>query len=283
MPKPTDGHLAGHEALLARLHESETKVANLKADLERAERLATLGTTAAIVAHEFNNILTPVLSYAQLAQASQDNVDLVNEALQRTIEAVVRATEIGSSILGFVRSDGDADPRVCVADCIQESLRCLARSPERDGVRLDISTDPDCYAAIRPVALQQVILNLVLNACEAMRPGGGTLTIEARCSTWNSAASGPSRHGFMGVSITLADTGKGAAQDLLDTMFDPFVTARTNGQGTGLGLAVCKRLIEEVGGSIGVASEVGRGTRFTILLPGVKRVARPSVPRGTAA
>lgn len=260
---------ASHEALLSRLRESEARVANLMADLERAERLATLGTTAAIVAHEFNNILTPVLSYAQLAQASQDNVDLVNEALQRTIEAVVRATEIGSSILGFVRSDGGAESSVNIADCVQDTLRCLARSPERDGVRLDLNIDPDCIAAIRPVALQQALLNLVLNACEAMRPAGGTLSITCRREKQ--------------IRIVLADSGPGIPPELLDRMFDPFVTARSGGGGTGLGLAVCKRLVEEAEGQICVRSEIGKGTEFEIRLPEVRRVVRPRVPRGTAA
>ncbi len=290
MHQPIDESPADHEALLARLHESELRVVALTAHLERAERLATIGTTAAIVAHEFNNILTPVLSYAQLAQASQNNVDLVSEALQRTIEAVVRATEIGSSILGFVRSDGDPDPKVCVADCFQETLRCLARSPERDGVRIEINADTNCIAAIRPVALQQVLLNLVLNACDAMRPGGGTLTLTVRCSTWNNekaprskGIANAARPAASAITIEVSDTGRGASPELLQRMFDPFVTERTCGQGTGLGLAVCKRLIEEAGGAISVTSVVDEGTRFTILLPAVERVARPRVPRGTAA
>lgn len=254
--------------LLARLREAESKIAALSDELARSERLATLGTTAAIVAHEFNNILTPVLSYAQIAQASRGDVEVMSDALQRTVDAVLRATEIGSSILGFVRSSSEEPEIAPVEECVRDAIRCLVRDPERDGMRMVIEVEPGLTARIRPVALQQVMLNLTLNACAAMRPLGGEIRVTAK-----RGSAGPGRDG---VVIEVTDTGPGIPAEVAPRVFEPFVSQREGGGGSGLGLAVCRRLIEEAGGTIEAGRAESGGARFTMWLPMEKESVLPS-------
>ena len=268
------------------------RTAELEREVERCQRLATLGTLAASIAHEFNNLLTPILSYAQLALQAPEDGEMVNKALRKAIEGSEKASAIASSMLGFIRDEDDGC--VHVAHAVSDALGCLARDLSKDGIRLSVEVGPECWARMRPVALEQVLLNLILNARDAMKPGGGSLTIHATCSTWNIASSGnhpphlsPGRPRVaVGdgsdeiVEISVQDTGCGMAPELSARVFEPFVRDRTRGRSsTGLGLSICKRLVEEVGGGIGLESAVGSGTRFLIRVPR----ADPAVEGGVEA
>ena len=155
-----------------------------------------------------------------------------------------------------------------VREVIDASLKCLARDPAQDGVSVEVRVAPDLAAAIRPMALQQVFMNLILNAIRAMKTAKGS----ARAEPTNrvTVTAGPDPGSGM-VRIEVTDTGPGFSTEVAQTMFDPFVTtgARSKGPagGTGLGLAVCKRLITEAGGGITAHSEPGRGATFSIVLP----------------
>lgn len=265
MPKSSAKTPTDQAALLERLDELAARVQQLERDLQHAERLATVGTLAGAIAHEFNNILTPVMSYAQLALNSPNNPELVAKALHKAVDGTEKAAHIASSVLGFIRDD-DTAPITHVGAAVQDSLTCLAREPEKDGIDLTVDIPQDCWVRIRPVALQQVLMNLVLNARDAMQPRGGHIQIRAECSTWNRSGGG----GTGAVTIYIADTGHGIAPDLLPRLFQPFVRgpkAPGASRGTGLGLVICKRLINEAGGSISVESEPGKGTTFIITLP----------------
>lgn len=258
------------------------RAADLEREVERCQRLATLGTLAASIAHEFNNLLTPIVSYAQLALQAPGDAEMVTKALRKAIEGSEKASGIASSMLGFIRDEEVGC--VHVAHAVNDALGCLARDLSKDGIRLAVDVGPECWVRMRPVALEQVLLNLILNARAAMRPGGGALTISARCSTWNTPhpphaphpphlPPGHAESGDLGtVEIRVEDTGCGMAPELAARVFEPFVRDRTRarsggGGSTGLGLSICKRLVEEVGGTIGVESEEGRGTVFTAELP----------------
>lgn len=250
--------------LLNELEAMTERLEQVESDLERLHALATLGTIAGSIAHEFNNILTPMMSYAQMAQQHPEDADLTEKALAKAVEGAHRASEIASCMLGFVRdAPGDA---VHIGHAVRDTLACLARPPEKDGIELRVEVDGDAWAAMRPVALQQVLLNLLLNARRAMLPRGGAITIAACRSTWNTA-------GGETVEVRVADTGPGLPAEVRARVFEPFVPgpastqARPGRPGTGLGLSICRRLIEQVGGSISVASESGRGTEFVIVLP----------------
>lgn len=271
MADPSGIHTNNQEQLLRRVDDLARRCRELERDLERSHRLAMLGTLAGTIAHEFNNLLTPMMSYAQLALSDPDDRALVTKALTKAVDTTEKAAQISSSLLGFIRDDGaaaDAD----VESVIHEAIACAARSPEKDGIRVRVVVEPGCRAAMRPVALQQVLLNLILNARQAMSPGGGELDIVAECSTLNTAP---------GVEITVRDTGAGIPPGVMERIFEPFNTGHGGGGGeagmggTGLGLSICKRLVDEAGGGIEVHSTEGQGTCFTLYLPA------PEAARGT--
>ncbi len=247
------------EALLGELEAIEAKLRLVQEGLTRSHRLATLGTMASIIAHEFNNILTPVISYCQMAEKNPTDQALVMKAISRSLTGAQKAAQICNSMLGFARaSEGD---RACqVSKVVEEVFACLARDPAKDGVQLTISVPGDLWVAISAVNLQQVLLNLVLNARQAMkRNRGGRLSIVA--------AKGADLS-----TIDVIDTGPGIPADLLPYVFEPFVTRRDekehDGQkGTGLGLAICRDLIHRAHGTITIARTGNTGTTFRLMLP----------------
>lgn len=252
------------DVLLGRIHEMESQIQRLEADLDRTSRLATLGILAGMIAHEFNNLLTPVMSYSQLALTSPDDRELVTKALTRTVDGAQQLSGIASAILGFLRDDvqmADAD----VNRVLDLTMDCMARDPQKAGVRLIRRIPEGLRAGIRPICLQQVLLNLFLNAIEAMRGSGGELRITSNIE----------RDGA--IRMEIADTGCGMSREAVERAFTvlPSGPARSEEdasaggsarRGHGLGLAICKRLIDEAGGQISLQSTPGQGTTFSILL-----------------
>lgn len=262
------------DELLVELSRLRGQLDQVTSQLEHSERLATLGTIAGLIAHEFNNILTPVMSYAQMALADQTDPELAKKALTRALSGSERASKIASAILDFARDEGPTtrtpgrlfhveqggagDATCRVGQAVDDTIACLGRHPARDGITLELDIPTDLTVAMRPVALQHVLLNLVLNSRNAMIPGGGTLTVSAMADDASA------------VRITIADTGKGMTAEQLETLFTPFAAGRRSGgadaaqhKSTGLGMTICKRLVEDAGGSLSVASQVGAGTSVT--------------------
>jgi C4-dicarboxylate-specific signal transduction histidine kinase len=264
-----DARLANdRQVLLRRISDAEEKIARLEDELDQSSRLATLGTLAGMIAHEFNNILTPVLSYAQLALATPDDRELVSKALVRTVDGAEQLARIATAILGFLQGD-DQLQEADINRVVDEALACMARNPAKAGVKVIRGVPNGLRARIRPVCLQHVLLNLFLNAVEAMRGRAGELRISA------------SEHGDGRVVIRIADTGCGMPPEVARRVLEPLAhrvqrvagpqsagRIGEKGRGHGLGLAVCRRLVEEAGGHISVASELDRGTTFTLDLAG---------------
>lgn len=250
-------HLDHAEVLLSHLESVEQQLRQLQEGLTRSHRLATLGTMATIIAHEFNNILTPMLSYCQMALSSPDDVELMKKAVEKSLRGAQRAAQISSSMLGFAR-EADGQQACNVAEVVAEVFSCLARPPEKDGIQLTLEIDGSLRVAMTPVNLQQVILNLVLNARAVMRRRGGELSITTHAQDGR-------------IVIDLADTGPGIPEDLLPRIFQPFVTRREAGadpnKGTGLGLTISRDLVQRAGGSLTVHATGPTGTTFRIDLP----------------
>ena len=247
--------------LLGRLLHIQGEVDSLDRQIERANRLASLGMIVGIIAHELNNILTPMGSYAQMALKNPDDSNLVQKALKHAATGSGRGGQIIEAILGFVRETEESES--CeVSAALNDALNCLARDPSRDGFELAADIEPDCRVALAPVLMVQVFVNLMLNAYQAMRKGSGRLLVKA----WKT--------GGKEIRITVSDNGCGIEPELLPAIFEPFTTYRNRPNagesGTGLGLTVCRRIVNEVGGSIEVDSVVGRGTTFTIMLPAAR-------------
>jgi signal transduction histidine kinase len=216
-----------------------------------------LGLLAGSIAHEFNNILTPVLSYAQLALASPEDPTIGTKALKKAVEGTEKASQIAASILGFIRNDPEP-VYASIRTVVDDALRCIGRDLSKEGIALEIDVSRSLVASIRPIALEQVVINLVLNAVEAIKPSAGKLRIAARVDP-------ATQH----VIIDIDDTGRGIPTHMIDRIFEPFVSARSgdSAKGTGLGLTICKRIVEEAGGSLAVLSRLGDGTTFTMRLP----------------
>ncbi len=250
--------LASVEAMLAHFGQLEAQLQQVREGLVHSHRLATLGTIASIIAHEYNNILTPVVSYAQLALAAPDDAALMRKAVEKALAGAERAASISSSLLGFAR-EADEKHVAPLKQTIADAVNCLAREPKKDGITLTIDV-PDVLVAIPPLALEQVLVNLLLNAKQAMAGGGGTLRIHATL------------HAGM-VQLSVTDNGPGIPQALLPRLFEPFVTQRqpealaASGKGTGLGLCICRDLVRNAGGTIRVESKPGQGATFHVELP----------------
>ena len=257
--------------VIARLQKAEADLDALRKELDHTCQLATLGTLTAGIAHEINNILTPVLAYAQLAMSNPGDAALRAKALERAVAGVQSASRITEAVLGFARSDDEAEHAVII-EMIDSSLACLSRDPARDGIRLVIDVDPALTVRIKPLALQQVLLNLILNSVTALHGKPGELRISAEERPDGTTL------------IRFRDTGPGIPSEIELTLFDPFVTTHRNGKpsptchgGSGLGLAVCRRLIENSGGSIVLdqSTEGGHGASFAISLKTIASAPSP--------
>ena len=259
--------------VLRQLERAQAELDTLRRQLEHCDRLATLGTLAATVAHEFNNLLTPASNYAQLALRTLDEVrpdlELVRKALKKAQTAAAKADRICQAILGFARATGD-EKAVVEATCdvtavVDEALATLGREPEKEGITLKRHIEPGLCAAVDPLQLEHVLVNLLVNARQAVLGGGkchGTLSVSA---TLLRGEAGPQ------VQIDVADTGCGIPSERLPHIFEPFYTTRDgttpSGRGTGLGLSLCRQIVERHGGQIRADSTPGRGTVFHVLLP----------------
>ncbi len=268
------------DLLLKRIDEMSAEITTLDDQLTQSNRLATLGILAGMIAHEFNNLLTPVMSYSQLAISAPDDQDLVKKAMQRTMEGTERLSNIASSILGFMRDD--CQLQTCtVSTVVDETLTCLVRQPEKHGITITKQIPPGLRVQIRPVALQQILMNLLLNAIRSMQEQGGEIRIEAglhKEPTGND------------VVIAVTDSGPGISSEILQQVFDPLTVEKgindpestgyrilRHAAGNGLGLAVCRRLIEEAGGAIELKNNPGgSGAVFYIHLNHVSVASIPS-------
>ena len=264
-PVRTPPHLAKHreakpDASVARgLAALQTQLDQLQSEVRQAQQLAGLGRAAATIAHEVNNLLTPVLAYAQAALEG-DDAQFQRKALTVTVKNVEILTAMSKRLLAVGAVTSGKPEAVCVRSVVEDALGSLCRDLSKDGIRLVMRIDEGLTVWVDRVQLHQVLFNLLLNAGEAMaKRRDGRLTVAA------------ARDGDV-VRLEVTNTGDPIPADLLPHIFEPFRSGKTqdgNGSGRcrGLGLALCRDLIEENGGTIRVSSSVERGTRFTIEVP----------------
>ncbi len=252
------------DSVTQQLMAAQVQLDALQEQLTESQRLATIGTIAAVIAHEFNNLLTPIVSYSQyaLASAESDKPDmgLIKKALSKSFQSSEKAGKICASMLSLARGESTFGG-VSVQMLVDETLMVLARDPQKDGIALRVQVQPGLLVDGDPVQLEQVMLNLLINARQAMLGRPGSITIKAaHLDDVNE------------VRIQIIDTGPGIPAPLLPKIFQPFFTTKGTARkgetkGTGLGLAICKDIIEHHHGRIEVTSEVGRGTTFSVFLP----------------
>jgi len=239
--------------ILERRQAREERV-RLEDKLRHADRLVTIGRLAAGVAHELNEPLGAILGFAQLTRKNFGLPDQTGRDLDKIVKAALHAREIVKKLLIFARQTPAQKVPVNLNDAVKEGLYFMTTQCAKAGVRVLLDLAPDLPSVqADPSQLQQVILNLAANAVQSMA-AGGTLSLRTRA-------------GDGAVVLVVEDTGEGMTEDVQRHVFTPFFTTKDVGQGTGLGLAVVHGIVTGHGGTIGLESEAGRGTRFTIHLP----------------
>ena len=233
----------------------------LRRQVVALQRISSLGILASGVFHELNNALTPVLNYAKLGLRNPDPA-YRERAFNRILEAAQRATSITGGMLGLSRPGRDPNHRepIDLNRLVEEVVMLVGKDLNRHNVRLEVQTTSRLFAKVNPAQIQQVMINLLINARQAM-PEGGIVELKL--------AVDPS--GRM-VELSVHDHGGGIAPENLRRIFEPFFSTKTGPDssglgGAGLGLAVCRDIIEAHHGRLRAESRQGRGSTFTLLLP----------------
>lgn len=259
----------GHITHLVATGRDITVETRLQRQLRQAQKMEALGTLAGGIAHDFNNILAGVIGHAEMASLKADDPVSVRHHIEQVLNAGNRAKSLVKQILAFSRQTDQESCPVQVAIIIKEALKLLRASlPTTIEIKQDIAPGNGLVLA-DPTQIHQLIMNLCSNAAHAMRETGGILEVSLR-EIDLTAADGdrsfdlaPGRH----LQLTVSDTGHGMTRETLDRIFDPFFTTKESGEGTGMGLSVVYSIVKSHHGAISASSEVGRGSRFTVLLP----------------
>jgi len=262
----------------------------LEEQFRQAQKLEAVGRFAGGVAHDFNNLLTVITGYSQLLLRRLESDSAIRVQIEKIETAAGQAANLTRQLLSFSRRRV-FQPAVVDLNAVVANFQKLCLPIIGVDVELITRLDPALGRVRADVGqLDQVLMNLVVNARDAM-PQGGTLTIETANTDRATAPTGPPDEGFAGPYVLLAvhDTGTGMDADTRSHIFDPFFTTKEEGKGTGLGLSTVHGIVSQHGGHIEVASESGKGTSFSIYLPRVVDAARTSPvskeptewPRGT--
>ncbi|HET6408377.1 MAG TPA: PAS domain S-box protein [Chthoniobacteraceae bacterium] len=249
----------------------QTKVNELQNALYQAEKLKTIGSLAAGIAHDFNNLLLVIRGNTTLLLLGDSNLEVGRKYLQNIEQASARAADITQQLLAFSRTSKD---KVTVFDfntIIQEVAQLTGRSLRSNITMQLLPTEQPCKVRMDPSRAHQVVLNLCVNAQDAM-PDGGTVVLSNQLVklTASQAAKCEFPVGTPFLRCSVSDTGPGIAEDVLPRIFDPFFTTKETGRGTGLGLSIVHGIVGQSGGFIEVESVVGKGTTFHIFVPTVE-------------
>jgi len=251
--------------------QAEEERQRLEEQLLHIQKLDALGNLAAGVAHDFNNLLTVIRLHADMAHAAVDQEHPLRSPLEAIQQTANQAARITKSLLTFGQVMPTEIRPVRLCDMIQEA-KILLKHVLPSRIRLIEETDPACACEVMAdqTQMHQVLLNLAINARDAM-PEGGILTLGVSPATVEDDSICPLRAGSRCVRIFVADSGTGIKPELLPRIFDPFFTTKSRGEGTGLGLSLVHGIVADHGGHITFDSQVGKGTTFTITLPAVEQ------------
>lgn len=242
----------------------KAQLADMQQQLMQAQKMSSVGALASSITHEFNNILTTTINYAKMGLRHKDTATR-EKAFNKILTAGQRASKITTGMLSYARSGSNRMEPADLVQLVQDVLVLVEKDLQMHRVQLQTDFADHPQAAVNASQVQQVLLNLIVNARQAMGTGG-QLFITVR----SNEADG------MG-EIAVRDTGAGIPADKLQNIFKPFFSTKQadeGGQGgTGLGLSLCRDIIEAHKGRIRVESTVGRGTTFTLRFPLVQQAA----------
>jgi PAS domain S-box-containing protein len=274
--RATDGHIASFVAV----KRDVTREIEMQAQYLQAQKMESVGRLAAGVAHDFNNLLTIITGSAELATYALPPDNPAMEDLRQILAAGSRAGALTRQLLAFSRQDV-VQPVVLDLDEVIDGFRKMLARLLQEHITLVVQPGPGgAHVKADPGQLEQLILNLAVNARDAM-PSGGTLRIETDVVDVNASDTatlrpsvGPGRY----VCVRVTDTGAGMDTETQAHIFEPFFTTKSIGKGTGLGLATVMHIVEKSSGGIGVKSTVGQGTTFEVFFPAVSGVGTGGPP-----
>ena len=254
-----------------------TERKNLESQLRQSQKMEAIGRLAGGVAHDFNNILTAIAGYSEILQTRLEQDPALGAYATEIIRAAERAASLTRQLLAFSRKEM-MDPRVLELNGVVSDMDRMLRRLIGEHIELETTLQPT-LSRVRadPGQVEQILMNLVLNARDAM-PSGGRLSIETRnIGRFEGHAIGLPEAGPGGwVELSVADTGIGMDRETQSRLFEPFFTTKEVGKGTGLGLSTVYGIVRRSGGQVTVWSEPGRGATFRVYLPAVDDpAARP--------
>lgn len=263
-----------------------TETKRLQEDLLQSQKMEAIGQLAGGIAHDFNNLLTGILGCTGLLKMRSEKLPEVYQGAEMIENAASRAGQLTQKLLGFARKGKHQNVPVDIHTTIEETLALLRRTIEKNIAIVQILKARQAFILGDPTQIQQIILNLAINARDAMSvdtggTNGGELTISTRVVP-ASSLQGPEElevQDFLEISVT--DTGCGIADNLREKIFEPFFTTKDPGRGTGMGLAMVYGIVQNHDGFIRIESEVGKGTTFRVYLPSLDAQAVTSVSMST--
>ena len=258
-----------------RVRALEEQNAQLRQQLLQAQKMTALGELVSTTTHEFNNVLTTIINYAKLGLRHQEQATR-DKAFTKIFAAGERAARITNSVLGMARNRTDTFAPTLLKELIEESLILLDREMNKYRVSVDLQLHETPAVMANANQLQQVVLNLLINARQAMPRGGNLIIRLSRESTEPY------------VNLMVRDTGVGIPREKLHRIFESFYSTKDGPDesgkgGTGLGLAACRTIVENHRGRIRVESSVGKGTAFTVMLPVAEPQSSSAVTESPAA
>ncbi|MDH5256912.1 MAG: PAS domain-containing protein [Gammaproteobacteria bacterium] len=278
--QPTD--IVGTSQDITERKNSESNNKKLQLQLQQAQKMESIGHLTGGIAHDFNNILSIILGYAELtksstkllAASSSVSGERTQSYLDEILSAGNRARELILQMLVFSRlssESGDQTVTTILQPLVKEIMKLMRSSiPSTIDINYSLESSELC-AAIQPVQLHQILVNLIINARDAIIEYG-SINVDVTTQTCNKVCDA-CHESFCGdyIELKITDTGRGISADVLDLVFDPFFTTKEVGKGTGMGLSVVYGIVHNLGGHLSIQSEHGKGTSIQVLLPAAKK------------
>ena len=255
---------------LALKHEIDCRKSaymELEKQLLHSQKMASIGQLVGGVAHDFNNVLTLIMGYSQLGLVHLDPDDSLHDKLEQLLKASEHAASLTGRLLAISRKQ-HAEPKVIdLNTLVADTTKMLRRLISEDVELITLLWQESVLIQVDPTQIEQVLINLAINARDAM-PGGGKLTVEIAIVEFNQSHRGNEIEMPAGeyALLSITDTGIGMTDDVKSRIFEPFFTTKEEGKGTGLGLTTCYGIVKQNGGCLQVDSQLGRGSTFRVYL-----------------